>query len=121
MAKNDFEWDSEVLVHTEVISDYEKREAKVCKLKDKEYIAFTTLKFIKEAWKPVAGYSIPKNHWTNIVEAVCDQGLKEAFGNTEGPKVTVKPEAKKTASKKTTTAAKKTTAAKTKKATKVAK
>ena len=69
-GKKEFKWDKEELVSTEIISEHEKREARICEFKGKEFVVFTTLKYIKNAWLPCSGYSIPKEIWSSIVEAV---------------------------------------------------
>lgn len=94
-TKKEFHWDKEKLISTIEISEYEKRETRICELKGKEYVVFTTLKNIKGEWRPTGGYSLPKAHWPEIAEAIGDHSFKpEAAAKT---KVTTK---KKTTSKK---------------------
>lgn len=103
--KKEFAWDKEVVVKTVTVSDYEKREVRVCELKGKQYVAFTTIKKIKEEWRPVGGYTVPMAIWLESVQAVHDFKFASAFGTDAitipAPASEEKP-AKKPAAKKTT-------------------
>lgn len=72
--KADFSWTEERTIQVIEISDTEQRMVKMCLLEteeeDKWYVCFTTIKLIKEVWKPVKGYTIPLEHWWGVTEAV---------------------------------------------------
>jgi hypothetical protein len=81
MAKKEFSWDSEKLIKTIEVSAYEKREIRICSLRSKQYVSFTTLKKIKEIWEPIAGYSIPKAMWNDVVDSIENSALEAAFSS----------------------------------------
>jgi ribosomal protein L12E/L44/L45/RPP1/RPP2 len=78
--KQEFKWDSESLLKTIEVSEYERREIRICELKGKQYVSFTTVKKIKEVWKPVGGYTVPKSMWCDVVAAVSDHDITALSG-----------------------------------------
>lgn len=68
------------MVFTADLNEYERREVRVCELKGKQYVVFTTVKKIKGEWKPIGGYSVPKQLFGAIYDGVNELDLKNAFG-----------------------------------------
>lgn len=96
--KKEFAWDSEKLISTIEVSDYEKREVRIAFLKGKSYVVVTTVKKIKDDWKPIKGATFPMNVWNQITDAVSGEVFSAEFGS-EVPVVTVKKESKPKAKK----------------------
>lgn len=78
-TKKEFAWDKEVLLDTIYIGEKEKRQIRICELKEKQFVSFTTLKFIKDAWMVTGGYTVPKQYWCDVVDTVQEYNMASAF------------------------------------------
>lgn len=77
--KTEFTWDKEVSVKVIEVNGFEKREVKVAEKNGKQFVCVATMKKIKDAWKPVKNATFPMDTWKEIVEAMGDWELSEAF------------------------------------------
>lgn len=66
--KKSFSWDSEKVLNTVEVSAYVQKRISECTLKGKTYVVLNELKKIKGEWKIIKGFTVPKEHFTELVE-----------------------------------------------------
>jgi hypothetical protein len=79
-SKSEFEWKSQQQIGVVEVTEKEKRLISLCSLditdqeteevEERWYISISNLKYFKNQWNPVKGYTIPLDNWQQIRDII---------------------------------------------------